>query len=130
MLKEPTLEKLREMKLHAMADTWLEHQQDPGMHSLGWSRQRAIDFMRENSALAEHNIAVEVDRYIANPGQSLAYKMGELKIRELRAEAEKRLGADFDLREFHDAVLRQGAIPLDLLERRIHAWIEEETPAD
>ena len=96
---------------------------DTGIHSMGWTREQAIDFFRENSAKTEHDITVEVDRYIAWPGQALAYKLGELKIKELRREAERELGPKFDVRAFHDEVLAHGAIPLDLLETNIRAWI-------
>ena len=96
---------------------------DTGMHSLGWSRQRAIDFFVANSAKSEHDIKVEIDRYIVWPGQALAYKMGELKIKELRAIATAELGDQFDIRAFHDRVLEAGPIPLDILERRILDWI-------
>ncbi|WP_310468870.1 DUF885 domain-containing protein [Sphingomonas sp.] len=99
---------------------------DTGLHSKGWSKQQAIDYMTDNSALSAANIEAEVNRYIANPGQALAYKLGELKIRELRARAEKALGQKFDLRRFHDAVLGQGAVPLDALETQIDAWIAAE----
>ncbi|WP_321394706.1 DUF885 domain-containing protein [Emcibacter sp.] len=98
---------------------------DTGMHYLGWTRQQAIDFMAENSALSLHNITAEVDRYITWPGQALAYKTGELKIRELRAKAEKELGADFDLRAFHDEILRHGAVPLSVLENIVTDWIKK-----
>lgn len=97
---------------------------DPGMHAFGWTREQAIEFMLENSALSRANIESEVDRYIAWPGQATGYKIGELKIRELRDRAEGALGDDFDIRTFHDVVLAQGAIPLDVLERRVNAWIE------
>ncbi|HVZ39979.1 MAG TPA: DUF885 domain-containing protein [Candidatus Kapabacteria bacterium] len=97
---------------------------DPGIHVKGWTRQQAIDFFRENSGKAEHDIEVEVDRYIAWPGQATAYKVGELKIKELRHYAEEQLGDKFDIRAFHDHVLGEGAIPLDLLEQRIHAWVD------
>lgn len=97
---------------------------DTGIHSMGWTREQAIEFFRENSAKTEHDIMVEVDRYIAWPGQALAYKLGELKIKELRAEAERELGPQFDVRAFHDEVLAHGAIPLDLLEVNVRAWIE------
>jgi len=96
---------------------------DPGMHALGWSRQEAIDFMRANTALSELNITTEVDRYIAWPGQATAYKIGELRIRELRADAEDRLGEAFDLRAWHDHLLGAGALPLSVLETRMDAWV-------
>jgi uncharacterized protein (DUF885 family) len=92
---------------------------DTGMHALGWSRQQAIDFFKENAGKSEHDIVVEIDRYIVWPGQALAYKLGELKIKELRAYAEKELGAKFDIRLFHDEVLRNGAVPLSVLETHI-----------
>jgi uncharacterized protein (DUF885 family) len=97
---------------------------DTGMHALGWSRQRAIDFMKANTALSELNIEREVDRYIGWPGQACGYKLGELCIRRLRERAEKRLGAAFDLRAFHDAVLGEGSLPLAVLEARMDRWIE------
>ncbi len=97
---------------------------DTGIHYFGWSRQQAIDYMAEHTALAAHNIRAEVDRYISWPGQALAYKIGELKIRQLRELAEERLGARFDIRAFHDAVLRGGAVPLDVLEAQIQQYIE------
>lgn len=97
---------------------------DTGIHGMGWTRQQAIDYFKANAAKAEHDIIVEVDRYIGWPGQALAYKIGELKIKELRALAEKKLGDHFDLRAFHDAVLGNGALPLDLLEIRIKEWID------
>ncbi|WP_017930062.1 DUF885 domain-containing protein [Robiginitomaculum antarcticum] len=96
---------------------------DTGMHYMDWTRDKAESCLRENSALAEHNIKTETDRYIAWPGQALAYKMGELKILELRKRAETALGADFDIRRFHDAVLVDGAVPLNILETRIDDWI-------
>ena len=99
---------------------------DTGMHALGWTRSQAIDFMAENTSSTLLNITNEIDRYIAWPGQALAYKIGELKIRELRAMAEKELGAMFNLREFHDVVLLGGAVPLDVLENRVRAWIAEQ----
>jgi uncharacterized protein (DUF885 family) len=96
---------------------------DTGLHSKGWSKAQAIAFMRDNSALTDANIEAEVNRYISWPGQALGYKIGELKIRDLRRKAEKALGPKFDLRGFHDAVLSQGAVPLDVLERQVDAWI-------
>ncbi|MCS5630887.1 MAG: DUF885 domain-containing protein, partial [Pirellulaceae bacterium] len=89
---------------------------------------QAIDYMIENTSLSRHNIVAEVDRYIAWPGQALAYKMGELKIRELRAKATQQLGAHFDIRQFHDEVLRHGAVPLPILESHIEKFIEDQTP--
>ena len=98
---------------------------DTGLHSKGWTKAQAIAFMHENTALTDANIEAEVNRYISWPGQALGYKIGELKIRELRSRAEKALGPKFDLRGFHDAVLAQGAVPLDVLERNVDAWIAE-----
>jgi uncharacterized protein (DUF885 family) len=88
---------------------------DTGMHALGWTRQRAIDFMTEHTALGENNIANEVDRYISYAGQALAYKLGQLELLRLRSEARERQGHRFDIRGFHDAVLEQGALPLPVL---------------
>lgn len=96
---------------------------DTGLHAMGWSRERAVAFFVENSALSLHNINTEVDRYISWPGQALAYKMGELKILELRARAQETLGDRFDIRSFHDAVLENGTLPLSLLEKKINAYI-------
>ncbi|TFI59170.1 DUF885 domain-containing protein [Sphingomonas parva] len=99
---------------------------DTGIHAKGWDKARAVAFMRENTALSDANIDAEVNRYISWPGQALGYKVGELKIKELRARAEKALGARFDLRRFHDAVLLQGSVPLDVLEAQVDAWIAAE----
>lgn len=96
---------------------------DTGMHAFRWDRQRAIDFMAENTAKTLNDITVEVDRYISWPGQALAYKIGQMKIRELRTKAEKALGAKFDERRFHDAVLLHGSLPLDVLEKNVDEWI-------
>ena len=96
---------------------------DTGMHSMGWSRQQAIDFFLANAGKSEHDITVEVDRYIVWPGQALASKIGELKLKELRAFAAKELGDKFDERAFHDEVLGHGALPLDVLEPRMKAWV-------
>jgi uncharacterized protein (DUF885 family) len=99
---------------------------DPGMHAFGWSRADAIEFMLANTALSALNIENEVDRYIGWPGQACAYKIGELKIRELRSRAERRLGAKFDLRAFHDVVLGAGSIPLTVLEKRVDYHINSQ----
>jgi len=99
---------------------------DTGMHSMGWTRQQAIDFFRENTGKTDQDITVEVDRYIVWPGQALAYKIGQMKIRELRTEAEKKLGAKFDVRKFHDAVLENGAVPLSVLEAHMNQWIDSQ----
>ncbi len=102
---------------------------DTGMHYLGWSREQAIDFFKENAGKAEHDIVVEVDRYIVWPGQALGYKIGELKIKELRGMAEAELGEGFDIRAFHDEVLGSGAVPLRVLETNIREWVDAERSA-
>lgn len=99
---------------------------DTGMHYKGWTRQQAIDFFRDNAAKAEHDIINEIDRYIGNPGQALAYKIGQLKMLSLRQRAEVQLGERFDIRAFHDELLGAGALPLDLLELRIDAWLGQQ----
>ena len=99
---------------------------DTGLHAKGWSKQQAVDFMLDNTALSPANIDAEVNRYMTWPGQALAYKVGELKIRELRARAEAALGAEFDLRAFHDTVLENGAVPLSVLEAHVDRWIAAE----
>jgi uncharacterized protein (DUF885 family) len=99
---------------------------DTGIHWKGWTRQQAIDYMAQNSALTMTNITNEVDRYIAWPGQALAYKTGQMKIRELRTEAERELGPRFDVRRFHDVVLGSGSIPLPVLEENVRLWIAQE----
>jgi len=99
---------------------------DTGMHSMGWTRDQAIQFFKDNTGKTDQDITVEVDRYIVWPGQALAYKLGQRKIRELRGEAEKKLGAKFDARRFHDAVLENGAVPLNDLDGRIKQWMGEE----
>lgn len=102
---------------------------DTGMHAKGWSREQALAFMRDNTALSEHEITTEIDRYISWPGQALAYKLGELKIRELRSAAEAALGDRFDIRSFHDCVLAMGSVPLSVLETEIRRWIERQQTA-
>ena len=98
---------------------------DTGLHSMGWTRDQAIEFFRANAAKTDQDIIVEIDRYIVWPGQSLGYKMGQLKIRELRTKAEQQLGARFNVRGFHDVVLGQGAVPLDVLERQVGEWVSK-----
>ncbi len=96
---------------------------DTGIHYRGWTRQQAIDFFKDNAAKTEHDIVNEIDRYIGNPGQALAYKIGQLKIQSLRENAEQALGDDFDIRAFHDELLGAGSMPLDILEQRMNAWL-------
>ena len=98
---------------------------DTGMHQMHWTRQQAIDYFMENAPKQELDIINEIDRYIAWPGQALAYKVGQMKIQELRARANMGLGSKFDLREFHEVVLRSGAVPLDVLEQQVNHWISE-----
>ena len=97
---------------------------DTGIHSQGWSRQQALDFLSSNTSLSQANVRAEVDRYISWPGQALSYKMGEIKIRQLRAKAEQQLGNKFDLRAFHDALLANGALPLEILEAEMDRWAQ------
>jgi uncharacterized protein (DUF885 family) len=96
---------------------------DTGLHSKHWSRDQVVQFFHDHSAIDEVEVQSETDRYIVHPGQALAYKIGQLKILELRERARKALGARFDIRQFHDEVLGAGALPLDVLETRIDAWI-------
>jgi uncharacterized protein (DUF885 family) len=98
---------------------------DTGIHAKGWTRQQAIDYLASRTALPLHEVETEVDRYISWPGQALAYKLGELKIKELRHRAEQTLGTSFDLRAFHDVVLGSGSVPLDVLEANVDRWIAE-----
>ena len=100
---------------------------DTGMHYKGWSRQRAIDYFKSNAPKSELDIINEIDRYISMPGQALAYKIGQLKILSLRAEAEQRLGEEFDIKAFHDIVLGSGAIPLDVLQTNVRDWLDQQT---
>jgi uncharacterized protein (DUF885 family) len=96
---------------------------DTGIHALGWTRQQAIDYLHDHSALADNNIANEVDRYICTPAQALAYKVGQLEILRLRADAQQRLGARFNIRAFHDTVLGSGAVSLPTLARLVEDWV-------
>jgi uncharacterized protein (DUF885 family) len=99
---------------------------DTGLHSMGWTREQALEYLGSRTALSRHEVRTETDRYISWPGQALAYKMGELKIRALRKEAEERLGPRFDRRRFHDAVLANGPVPLSVLEGEVRRWIADE----
>ena len=96
---------------------------DTGVHAKGWTRQQAIDYMATRTSLPLHEVETEVDRYISWPGQALSYKLGEIKIKELRRKAEKELGTGFDVRAFHDVVLGSGAVPLNVLESNVEQWI-------
>ncbi|WP_233079568.1 DUF885 domain-containing protein [Rheinheimera soli] len=98
---------------------------DTGMHTMGWSRQQAIDFLASNTALSMHNVTTEIDRYISWPAQALSYKLGELTIKKLRKEAEQQLGNSFDVREFHEVVLRNGSVPLSILEQQVANYIQQ-----
>jgi uncharacterized protein (DUF885 family) len=102
---------------------------DTGMHAKGWSREQAIAFFIDNAAKTEADIVNEIDRYISWPGQALAYKIGQLRIQNLRREAEQTLGSRFKVRAFHDTVLETGAVPIDLLERHVRGWIAKEKDA-
>ena len=97
---------------------------DTGLHNQGWTRRQAIDYLASRTALSLHEVTTETDRYISWPGQALGYKMGELKIRELRERAENALGQDFDVRAFHDVILLNGPVPLPILDDLVTAWIE------
>jgi len=98
---------------------------DTGMHVKHWTRDQAIQYFMKNCPKHELDVTNEIDRYIAWPGQALAYKTGELKIKALRAQAQERLGPKFNLKEFHDVVLSSGALPLDILEQQVNAWAAE-----
>ena len=99
---------------------------DTGIHAMGWTREQAVNFLKENTALAMHNINTEVDRYISWPGQAVSYKIGEMKIQELRKKAEAALGTDFKVRDFHEIILEQGTVTLPILEKRVNSYIESE----
>jgi uncharacterized protein (DUF885 family) len=96
---------------------------DTGIHADGWTRDQAVSYFRESGAADEPTIQAEIDRYIALPAQSLSYKIGQLKIRELRARAQQQLGPRFDIRKFHDEILSAGNLPMDMLDARIDGWI-------
>jgi uncharacterized protein (DUF885 family) len=98
---------------------------DTGIHAQGWTRQQSIDYLASHTALPMNEVVTETDRYISWPGQALSYKLGEIKIKELRRRAEKALGAAFDVREFHDVVLGSGAVPLAVLEQNVDRYIAE-----
>jgi uncharacterized protein (DUF885 family) len=98
---------------------------DTGIHAMGWTREEAVDYFTKETALSLHNINTEVDRYISWPGQAVSYKIGEIKIRELRAKAEKMLGSSFDIREFHEVILEQGVVTLPILEQRVTTYIDK-----
>ena len=102
---------------------------DTGVHHKGWSRDQALAYLRDRTALSEHEVVTEVDRYISWPGQALSYKLGELAIMGLRKEAEQALGPRFDVRKFHDVVLAQGSVPLPVLEQQVRAYIAETAAA-
>jgi uncharacterized protein (DUF885 family) len=97
---------------------------DTGIHIKDWTREQAVDFLKSNTALSVHEVNTEIDRYISWPGQALSYKIGELKIRELRKKVEEALGAEFDIREFHEIILEEGTVTLSILENRILNYIE------
>ena len=96
---------------------------DTGMHTKGWSREKAIQYSMDNEAEPEAGIISEIERYMANPGQALSYKIGQLKLQELRAKAKKEMGNSFDIRQFHNQILETGCVPLALLEDKINRWI-------
>lgn len=98
---------------------------DTGIHAMGWSRQKAVDYMLQNTALSEHEVNTETDRYIGWPAQAISYKTGELKIRELRDLAEKEMGSEFDIRRFHELILGQGTVTMPVLEKRVRAYLSK-----
>ena len=98
---------------------------DTGVHAKGWTRQQMLDYLAENTALSIHEVTTETDRYISWPGQAISYKMGEIKIRELRKKAEKTLGGKFDIREFHEVILEEGTVTLSIMEKRMDDYIEK-----
>ncbi len=103
---------------------------DTGIHAMRWSRQQAIDYFRENTPLSDGDIVTEVERFFVNPGQALGYKIGMMKILELRAGAREALGDRFDIREFHDVVIGRGPMPLPVLEQQVEQWVESRSGGD
>ena len=103
---------------------------DTGIHAFGWSRQQAIDYLGSSTALTEKATADQIDRYISWPGQALSYKIGELKIRELRSKAQTSLKENFDIRQFHDVIIGQGSLPMAVLEDSVNQWIETQLKHD
>jgi uncharacterized protein (DUF885 family) len=101
---------------------------DTGIHSEGWTREQAVAYLRESGAADEPTIQAEIDRYVAWPAQGLSYKIGQLKILELRSRAKQQLGSGFHIRAFHDEILSGGSLPLDMLEARIDTWIGNQLP--
>ena len=97
---------------------------DTGIHALGWSREQAVEYLRSNTALSLHEINTEIDRYISWPGQAVSYKIGEIKIRELRKRAEEALGPKFDIRDFHEVILGQGTVTLEIMEELVDEYIQ------
>jgi uncharacterized protein (DUF885 family) len=98
------------------------------MHTKGWTREKAIEYMRENEPISEQGAVAEIERYMAIPGQALSYKIGQLKIIEMRKKAEKELGSNFNIAAFHDEVLKDGVLPLDVFEVKMNKWIEKQMP--
>jgi uncharacterized protein (DUF885 family) len=101
---------------------------DTGLHTMNWTREQAIAYMLDNSYMAPTDAEAEVERYIADPGQALGYKIGQLRIRELRTQSEQALGAKFDIKQFHSQVLRDGALPMDVLAAKIARWTDAQKP--
>jgi uncharacterized protein (DUF885 family) len=99
---------------------------DTGVHDEHWTRQQMVEYFHQHTAMDDQNIATEVDRYIAWPGQALAYKIGQTQILDLREQARRELGAKFDIKKFHDAVLAEGPLPLNILKQRMTTWIAEQ----
>ena len=103
---------------------------DTGLHAMGWTRERVMEYMASNTALSMHEVRTETDRYIAWPAQALSYKIGELKIKELRKRAERELSEKFDIRQFHHVILRNGSVPLSVLENEVNSYIRQTLDGD